>query len=145
MPRIADRISEKKRQPKRGRGMLSERMFLFTRGAAGMAIWKLRRAFCFGLLVLTFGVVFAFLARTVVGTGRVVSFTMRFMCLACSCSRRKRTSSARESSFLVLMRDSERYATCGRGRLCVLLPVRSSGQPILYRTTHWLPKVWDTY
>src|SRR5437899_361263 len=101
-PRTTDILKETKRQLKRGRGMLIERTFVFTRGAAGMAIWKLRRAFCFGLLVLAFGVVFAFLARTVVGTGRVVSFTMRFMCLACSCSRRKRTSSARESSFLVL-------------------------------------------
>src|SRR5260221_5610564 len=103
MPRIADRINEKKRQPKRGRGMLSERTFLFTRGVAGMAIWKLRRAFCFGLLVLAFGVVFAFLARTVVGTGHVASVTIPFICLTCSCSRLTLTSSARETSWLRLL------------------------------------------
>src|SRR5215207_4342926 len=109
MPTTADKINEIERQPKRGRAMLIERTF--TRGAAGNAIWKRRRVLSLGLLTLAFGAATFFLARTATGTGRVASFAIRCMLCACSCSRRKRTSSARESSFLSLIHDSEKYVT----------------------------------
>src|SRR5258706_13632379 len=139
-------MNETERQPKRGRGILIER--IFARGVAGTTIWKWRRALfvaCLGLPAFAFAVFVAFLARAVTGsTGRVASFAIRFMRFACSCSRRKRTSSARESSFFSLIHDSEKYATCGRGPLCVPLLVRSSGQLILHKTIRWLPKAWGT-